>query len=216
MNETVFTQVSDTCQIKDLNSFYQKYFPGKRDGVFVEVGGNDGYLWSNTWGLAEIGWRGLYYEPDFEQADRCIQNHIHNNVRVIQAAVGAFNTQVRLYKGCGATTSFYVAACDLYQHGNNLDDYIPVRQVTLNRSLPEQDIPQDFDLLVIDVNGSEPDVLEGISLDQWKPRMLIIATHKGHARWDFNARKIGRMLSPWYREIFHDHINSIYIRREGR
>lgn len=211
-----FAQISDTCQIAGLNAIYERYFPGKRDGVFVEVGGNDGYLWSNTWGLAEIGWRGIYYEPDAVEAATCRNVHEHNKVRVIEMAVGAFNTRVRLYKGHHATTSFYVAATDLYGHGNNLDDFTPVRQVTLNRSLPEQDIPHDFELLVIDVNGGEPEVLEGIALDQWKPRMIIIATHKGHAGWDFNARKIGKMLGPWYREVFHDHINSIYIRQEGK
>lgn len=216
VNEMVFTKISPTCQIGELNEYYQAYFPDKTDGIFVEVGGNDGLLWSNTWGLAEIGWQGIYYEPDPMMVDRCLQIHEHNKVRVLPLAVGAFNTMVRLYKGHHATTSFYVAATDLYGHGNNLKDFTQVRQVTLNRSLPEQGIPQEFDLLVIDVNGGEPEVLEGIALDRWKPTMIIIATHKGHAKWDFNAGKINRMLRPWYREVFHDHVNSIYVRKDAK
>lgn len=123
---------------------------------------------------------------------------------------------MRVYRGHGATTNFYVAATDLYSHGNDLEDFELVQGVTLNRSLPEQDIPRKFELLVIDVNGGEPDVIEGIDLKTWRPAMLIVATHKGHARWDFNAHKIDKMLGPWYREISHDHINSIYIRKEGK
>lgn len=213
---TVFTKLSDTCQIHALNVFYERYFPGQRFGTFVEVGGNDGYLWSNTWGLAEIGWKGVYYEPDKDLADKCRLLNAHNNVTVITSAVGMCDGATMLYAGNGATTNWHVAAHDLYGHGNSLDvcEFTPC--VCLNNSLAEQGIPHQFELLVVDVNGGEPAVLAGIDLAVWKPMMLIVATHKGHENWDFNAEEIDRQVSRWYDEVFHDHINSIYIRQEGR
>lgn len=208
-----FTLISSTCQIQGLNAIYDKYFDSRKPGVFVEVGGNDGYLWSNTWGLAEMGWRGLYYEPVDELAMKCRKLNVSNNVGVISTAVGSTNTKTMLYHGHGATTTKHVAELDLHQHGNSLTDYELVPCVTLNSSLEEQEIPHVFDLLVIDTNGGEPAVLAGIDFDLWEPTMLIIATHKGHFSWDFNAEEIDSMVSRWYTEIWRDHINSIYIRR---
>lgn len=215
-DKAVFTKLSASCQIRGLNVFYERYFPGQRFSTFVEVGGNDGYLWSNTWGLAEIGWRGLYYEPVTELADKCRLLHAHNKVTVINSAVGTCEGAAMLYPGNIATTSRFVAGTDLYAHGNSLELAEITPCITLNKSLAEQDIPHNFDLLVIDVCGGEPDVLGGIDLTTWKPEMLIIATHKGHDGWDFNAEEIDRRVSRWYDEVFHDHINSIYIRREGK
>lgn len=209
-----FRDPSLSCQIPGINLFYDKYFPKKR-GIFVEVGGNDGYTWSNTWHLAETGWRGIYYEPDLELSVRCINAHKRNNVTVIQKCVGSYNGEIKLYNGWGPTTNTYIAEKDLHDHGNSLSDYTMCPITTLNKSLEEEeDIRFDFDLLVIDVNGDEPLVLQGLDLDMWKPKMIIIATHKGHEKWDFNAQVVDRMLEHWYEEIWHDHINSIFIRRQ--
>jgi len=41
----IYPETSQSCQIPGLNTFYQYYFCGKSDGVFVEVGANDGQSW---------------------------------------------------------------------------------------------------------------------------------------------------------------------------
>ena len=40
-----------------------EYFGGKRDGFFVEVGANHPTVYSQTWLLAEQGWKGILVEP---------------------------------------------------------------------------------------------------------------------------------------------------------
>lgn len=212
-----FTKLSKSCQIPGLNKLFQAYFPGIEHGVFVEVGANDGYSWSNTWGLAEIGWRGLYFEPVKELADRCREVHSKNNVQVQQVAVGEFNGFTKLYPGAGATTSPKVAADNTFFYGNSLDKFTVIEAVSLNTSLQEQQIPANFELLVIDVDGDELGVLHGLDLDHWKPKMVIIEANKLHPLegWRFNAAEIDCILSQWYEEVYADHINSIYLRRAG-
>ena len=51
----IYPPPSPSCQIPHLNDFYQKYFGDLSHGTFVEVGGNDGYSWSNTWHLGRNG-----------------------------------------------------------------------------------------------------------------------------------------------------------------
>lgn len=209
----MFDKISPSCQIPNLNAFYERYFPDNSHGIFIEVGGNDGYTWSNTWGLAEIGWRGWYYEPDPHWVDVCRVIHARNNIKVIQTCVGAYNGEIKLYRGYGATTSKKVAETDIFKHSNRIVDFEWSPVCKLEDSLFSECVPFKFDLLVIDVNGDEPGVLMGLNLEIWKPTMIIVATHKAHDGWDFNAPIIDGLLSGWYEEIWHDHINSIYVRK---
>lgn len=213
-----FTRISPSCQIPGLNKIYDKYFPGLTAGVFVEVGANDGYSWSNTWGLAETGWKGLYYEPVPEFAQACKIRHQRNNVEVIQACVGEFCGETELYTGLGFTTSSFVAQNNIFYYANSLDKYIISPAVSLNKSLEYHDIPNNFELLVVDVDGDETGVLKGLDLETWQPRMIIIETSKDHPdqSWRFNCLPIENMLTPYYDEIYHDHINSIFVRRQNK
>lgn len=210
----IYPAPSKSCQIPGLNELYQYYFNGKWDGTFVEVGANDGLSWSNTWHLANAGWRGLYFEPVKELADICAQIHDNNRIEVINAAVGAEWGETKLYGGQSVTTSAKVAADNTFFYGNSPDNFTVCPVITLNKALKENNIPFNFDLLVIDVDGDEPGVLSGLDLDIWKPYMIIIETSKDHPveAWRFNAETIDKALSCYYDEIYHDHINSIYLR----
>ncbi len=213
----MFRLQSPSCQIPHLDLIYEKYFHGKDNGVFIEVGANDGYAWSNTWGLAELGWTGIYYEPVSELVEKCRERHLQNNVTVVQTCVGAYNGSTKLYLGTGVTSSSEVAENDIFWYGNTLDKFVMSPVCKLETSLEELDVSHEFDLLVIDVDGSELDVLAGINLSIWAPKMIIIETCKDSVLlgWNFNALKIDRALDNYYVEIYHDHINSIYIRKEG-
>lgn len=192
-----FRPLSLSCQIPGLNKIYEEYFRGIIHGTFVEVGGNDGYSWSNTWGLAETGWRGLYYEPVAELAEKCRMVHRKNNVQVIQACVGEFDGFTKLFQGQGCTTNPFVAENNVFLYGNSLDKFIVSKVVSLNTSLKEQGIAHNFELLVIDVDGDEVGVLKGLDLRTWAPQMIIIEANRGHPNpgWDFNADRIDNILS---------------------
>jgi FkbM family methyltransferase len=211
----IFDKQSLSCQIQGLAKIYDRYFHGLTNGTFVEVGGNDGYSWSNTWGLAEIGWRGLCLEPMPELAAKCKEQHKNNNVQVLGKAVGEFFGHCKLYLGESATTSAFVAKDNTFFYGNSPANFVECPVVSLNSILPVFEIPHDFELLVIDVDGDECGVIEGIDLNVWRPIMIIVETSAEHPieAWRFNAVRIDFLLSQCYDEVYRDHINSIYIRK---
>lgn len=81
--------LAPTCQIPDLDKYYELYFPRHLGGTFVEVGEYDGEYASNTSGLADVGWKGFYIEPVPEYADRCRRRYAKNHqVTISQIAIG--------------------------------------------------------------------------------------------------------------------------------
>ena len=73
--------LANTCQVphfRSLSDIYTFVFGYKTGGLFVEVGAFDGESFSNTSGLADLGWRGHYLEPIPAYADACRARHAAN------------------------------------------------------------------------------------------------------------------------------------------
>lgn len=208
-------ETSLTCQIPGLDGMYRAAFGLKRDGVFVEVGANDGYFCSNVWGLARAGWRGLCFEPEPEMAVKCRKAYQSwPNVTVLQNAVGDRAGQVDLYPGITSTTSLEVV--NKKSWGFDYGDPLKVEMVTLNAALKANKFPRRFDVLSIDVDGAELEVLNGLSLTTWQPHWIILEVCKDHPVESYHVHTVeleNRMKQSGYIEIWHDAINSIFERQ---
>jgi FkbM family methyltransferase len=190
----------------NIDELYEQLFGHKSDGAFVEVGGHDGYSFSNTWGLAETGWKGLYIEPVRKLAELCEWTHEKNNVKVIQCAVGDHNSDelVKLYVNKDNIIAAYASLDEKNALGH---DVINVPLKTLGTILTEEDFPGVFDLLVIDTEGTEIDVLKGINLHNRQAQVIIIETN-GH------AAEISEYLTRqyYYDLMQNDGLNAVYRR----
>jgi FkbM family methyltransferase len=191
-------------------------------GVFVEVGAYDGQFVSNTCFLADLGWRGVYVEPIPEFAAACATRHQRNpNVAVVNAAIGneAGSTELHL-AGVLSTKNdnFYSAYRNISWANRFLTDRkVTAPVMTLNRLLADCEIPSGFELLVVDVEGGEPDVFAGFDLAWWKPKMLIVELEDQHP--DFVEVESIRepiaqlrrdILGAGYTEVYVDAINTIF------
>ena len=94
----MYYKLSKTCQIKKLSSIYEDFFGTIDNGVFVEVGAYDGESFSNTSGLADRGWSGLYIEPIKLSYENCLKRHKNNNVKVLNNAIGTEDKKVKIYQ----------------------------------------------------------------------------------------------------------------------
>jgi len=201
--------ISPSCQINNIDALYEKLFGHKADGIFVEVGGHDGFSFSNTWGLAKTGWRGLYIEPVRKLAELCEWTHEKHNVKVVQVVVGDHNSKdlVKFYINKDNITS---AGGTLYEEMAkkvNAHDcmYIPMK--TLGTILMEEEFPMEFDLLVIDVEGGELDVLKGINLHARNVKVVIVENND-------HAEEIKEYLTrQYYYDLEqNDGVNSVFVR----
>ena len=160
--------VSQSCQVKDLNSVFVKYFGYPSKGFFVEVGAFDGESWSNTSCLADHGWNGIYIEPVKQHYEACLNRHKNNDVSVVNCAIGTIEEEIDLYVGSFLTTSD-PEQVDRY---SEIDwaKHVPFSQgkcdqIRLDTLLNHFDVKPGFDLLTVDVEGREPDVFESFDLN---------------------------------------------------
>jgi len=91
-----------------------------------------------------------------------------------------------------------------------------VRVSTLDAELEKHDAPVGFEVLVIDVEGSERDVLHGFNIEDWQPRIVIVEAHEHHQNKELGAQadEINSYFDEFgYEKIYSDHINNIYTRQ---
>jgi FkbM family methyltransferase len=214
-----------TCQIPDLADRYRELFGDlKTDGTFVEVGAYDGDAFSNTSGLADLGWAGLYVEPVPRYARACARRHAANGrISVAQCAVGREPVLIDLHYGEGLTTARLdqVAVYEQidWTRGFHQGVRIRVQQFPLEQLLVDAAIEPGFDLLVVDVEGSEDAVFDSFSLDVWKPHVMIVELIDRHPSFqsfdDVVLRSSNlrhRILRSGYHEHYADEINTIFRR----
>jgi FkbM family methyltransferase len=163
------------------DKWLDEYFHQKRNGFFMEVGAYDGLVLSNTYHFEkERAWTGILVEPDARKADLCRKNR--PNSRVYEcAAVGSRDIQeLPFFQVDGGEV--YSTTNLIDSHRKRLNEYglapreIRVRAMTLDQILAECQPPR-IDILSIDVEEAELDVLNGLDIRRWNPRIVIIETN---------------------------------------
>ncbi len=213
-----------SCQIKNIGFLYERFLGRKKDGFFVEVGGFDGVFASNSWGLAKAGWRGFLVEPIPEFAEQCRRNHRdHPGVKVLEVAIGPPGRQtISLAKGSTLTTA-NPDAVEEYR-GVSWSKHItfekpePYPACTLDALLESEGLPKEFDCLIIDVEGFETEVFAGFTIEDWRPRMVIVELADTHPDLSSTAKKdselMSQLLGEGYVPVYKDEINTVFVEQE--
>lgn len=152
-----------------------RQFLGSGEGYFfVEVGANNPFNLSQTWHLAQEGWKGILVEPIPELCTALRENRPDSVV--VEAACGA--------PSAPATATFTVAkdsgkstlSSEFLDKRSDVASLITVNVQTLDSILDENSVEQ-IDFISIDVEGTQFDVLQGFDLQRWKPRLLLVEDH---------------------------------------
>ena len=103
-------QYPSSCQIPHVHNLHDVLhfiFGYKKTGLFIEVGAYDGESFSNTSGLADLGWNGHYLEPIPKFAKACASRHSWNapRVKVHQVCAGEKDGDIVTLSTAGPFTS---------------------------------------------------------------------------------------------------------------
>jgi FkbM family methyltransferase len=155
-------------------------FSGKSPGVCIEVGANDGINDSTTVYFEKIGWNCILVEPN---PILCQMIRVARNALLYECAASDRHGVATLYIAEGAERAHGVSMiCELKaeeEARNKIKSYgftyrpIQVDTMTLDEILMDAQIKSDIDFISIDVEGHEHEVLEGFSLERWKPTATL-------------------------------------------
>lgn len=216
-----FYVISKTCQISGIVFLYEKFFGRKSDGVFVEVGAFDGESHSNTSCLADLGWKGYYIEPVPEFYEKCLTRHRDNpDTQIFNLAIGKQQGEIDIHVGGALSTANQehlnvVRQLDRAKQKFTEGKVVKTRQLSLDAFLDQNHIPKNFELLVVDVEGFEPDVFAGFDLAQWRPLMMIVELSDTKSDLPHFHRQYASLfdhiVSNGYYVVYKDPINTVFV-----
>lgn len=215
--------VVDSCQIPNLGFLLDFFFGDVAVGTFVEVGAFDGYTYSNTWGLAAAGWRGFYIEPVASHAAQCRRVHsTHPHVTVSNLAISDRSGEIALRLDGELTTAVHEDVRPPSPDRDGLQssgDETHVWATTLDSYLETKHVEPGFEVLVVDVEGSEDRVFRGFDIDHWHPSMMIIETTElhpmAHGHRSAGAALVRQLQAAGYAIQYKDTSNTIFVDHES-
>lgn len=219
-----YYKFSLTCQIPKLGDLYEHYFGQKNDGLFVEVGAYDGEYASNTSGLADLGWTGFYIEPVPEYFRRCELRHATNKqITVSQFAIGAERANVKINVGGPLSTTREDVRQNFerlaWAEGHFAGEEIEAEQITLEDYLIESNVKPKFELLVLDIEGSEWQALQNFDVRLWQPQMVIIELHDQNKDYPLLQKECNNIVKYFdeksYKVVYKDFSNTIYVPKDS-
>ena len=151
-------------------------FEGQTTGFYVDVGAEDPIEGSITKHFSERGWTGINIEPVpffFEKIKKDRPNDI--NLPCVASNRDDASLELCVAEGSGLSTLDNDRKTALQSQEALGVHTIEVESLTLNTIL-ERHHKGRLDFLKIDVEGHELAVLQGIDLNQYRPRVVIIET----------------------------------------
>lgn len=182
-----------------IAAFFQK-----TDGYYVDVGANDPIKNSQTYELERLGWNGLLIEP---LPDCCERLKAMRTGKVLQyvCSTRKSHRSKLILNVAGSLSTLENKLMSPQQMSSNT---IEVEARTLDSLLSENDVKAGFDLLSIDVEGHEMSLFDGFSINQWRPKLIVLEDHV------LDLNKHNFMVSNQYKLLFRVGLNAWYITQE--
>lgn len=160
-----------------------------KNGVFVDIGANDGKTFSNTYFFEKKGWTGICVEPIkdvFEKLEKnrvckCIHGVISGND---EEFANFFHIPGDLEMLSGILEKYDEKHLErLKREGVEGGEIISIKNYNFNNIITTNDI----DYLSIDTEGSEFDILESIDFSKYTIKVISIEN-------DYNDKRINNFL----------------------
>lgn len=148
----------------------------KKSGYYVDVGAHHPVRWSNTYALYLLGWSGIAIDAN-EEFRAEFRKQRPNDLFV--AACVTDNPGERLFRvyadrALSSVTSAQVFVND-YQY--RLEKAVKMKGRTLEEILIENNTPNDFDFLSIDVENHDLEVLMSFDISRYRPQLIVVEAH---------------------------------------
>ncbi len=187
--------------------------PWEKKGFWVDCGAGHPKYDSVTKLFSQFGWTGINIEPLDEEFMLLSQDRPNDhNVQCLlgsQSGVGSIFAGPSENRGSSTTDALLVERYAKEFGQTFRESQVPMR--TLTDILREMEIPT-IDFLKIDVEGAELEVLRGVDLTEFNPRILVIEATKPNSTEVAFSDWEDRVLSGDYVCALFDGLNRFYVK----
>ena len=139
---------------------------------FIDIGANDGVLFSNSFKFAKNGAQGICVEPSPIAFKKLQLNHLfHRNITCVHAAISNKNGKIYLNELGYESTLSKVST-------KKTNNSYSVDCLSFDSILKSHPKFIEVDLLTIDTEGHEKEVIQGLTNSNFKAKIIIIESDK--------------------------------------
>ncbi len=182
---------------------------------FVDIGAHDGVTFSNSRPFVEAGWTCLLVEPH-PDTFATLETNCSGwpNALPVPCAVAAKPGILPLFVGRdpGLMNSTLSTDSNRWMEATRSFESVPVQVETLTGLLHRHGFPRDISVLSIDTEGMDYDVLLGLDIDRFRPR--IIVTEEYLLNLDKHNAKYRLLLDLGYAFFRSAGFNTVWIANE--
>ena len=152
-----------------LDKKLDSLFNHKNNGFYIELGAFDGITQSNSY-FFELNrnWTGLLIEPSKDSYHLCCKNR-PNSIVVNCCCVSNDYKNDTISGDFNSTLMSSVNGARL-----KTQKLVEVKAMTLEKILDENHIDVEIDFLSLDTEGYELPILQGLNLDNYRPKYMLI------------------------------------------
>lgn len=186
---------------KDINKIVTEKYLNYNSGFFIEVGGADGYTQSNTWHLEKYkNWTGILVEPNPDAAAKCRDNRPLSDV-FNYALVGTdyAEDEIKMFRRFwyngdpGLTSSAFDSTINDLPNWKAYNNEFSIPAITLDSILENYGLDKKkIDFFSLDVEGYELEVLKGLTLKRFCPKVILI-------EWHLDIKDVKKLLDETHR-----------------
>ena len=199
-----WTQTKNSYAQHDEDRLIELLLPGGVNS-FIDIGANDGVLFSNRFKFAKKGANGLCIEPSRNSFRKLRLNHLfHPKVKCIHSAVSNTNGHIFLNEDGYESTLSYVSK-------SKKNNAYSVKCQTFDKILEKYPEFLEVDLLTVDVEGHEREVLDTLTNDKFKAKVIILESDKNRIK-DLLKNDFLKI----YRSEYINVVNTVLINKDER
>jgi FkbM family methyltransferase len=168
----------DTTWHGEFKALRPLLIPAKEvERVVVDVGANDGFYSSNSYPFIRRGWRAVLIEPHPGAFARASKLHAGNGkVVVLNLACGnkPEKMPLLLFEGDDGGSQSTLSTHEGQVHTDRaISRRMVVEVESLEKILDQQRVPLAFGLLSVDSEGHDYQIIQGLNLAKYQPRVII-------------------------------------------
>jgi len=192
---------------------YNNFFKNKKNGIYLEVGGYNGWRGSNCYFFEKtLDWQGVIVEASPTQVKNIAQ---YRNAKIIHAALSDSDGVAQFIDMVGGLTQMSGLVEHLSENGlqkvrnytDHQEQYIEVPTMTLNSLLDLEKLTH-IDYCSIDVEGAERAILSKFDFDRYDISVFSVENNTSNT-----ASSVSDILIPaGYRVVGVVGADEIYIK----